>query len=80
MFTEEVFRTDSYLKECKATILSVNDMGGIILDRSIFYPTGGGQPGDSGILRLEDFSEIKIATTVKGMGNENVVHLSLIHI
>ena len=75
MFTEEVFRTDSYLKECEATILSVNDMGGIILDRSIFYPTGGGQPGDSGILRLEDFSEIKIATTVKGMGDENVVHV-----
>ena len=64
MFTEEVFRTDSYLKECESTILSVNDMGGIILDRSIFYPTGGGQPGDSGMLRLVDFSEIKIATTV----------------
>ena len=43
MLTEEVFRTDSYLKECEATVVSVNDLGGIILDRTNFYPTGGGQ-------------------------------------
>ena len=75
MLTEEVFRTDSYLKECEATVVSVNDLGGIILDRTIFYPTGGGQPGDTGILRLEDGGEITIATTVKGKGDENVVHV-----
>lgn len=75
MLTEEVFRTDSYIKECQASILSVNNLGGIILDRTNFYPTGGGQPGDSGVLRLEDGSEITIATTVKGNGNENVVHV-----
>jgi misacylated tRNA(Ala) deacylase len=75
MLTEEVFRSDSYLKECEATVLSINELGGIVLDRTIFYPTGGGQPGDTGILRLADGSEIVIATTVKGKGEENVVHV-----
>ena len=75
MLTEEVFRTDSYLKECEATVVSVNDLGGIILDRTNFYPTGGGQPGDTGILLLKDGGEITIATTVKGKGDENVVHV-----
>ena len=75
MLTEEVFRSDSYLKECEATVVSINELGGIVLDRTNFYPTGGGQPGDTGILRLADGSEITIATTVKGKGVENVVHV-----
>lgn len=75
MLTAELFREDSYLKECEATVVSVNDLGGIVLDRTVFYPTGGGQPGDRGVLRLEDGSEITIATTVKGKGEENVVHV-----
>ena len=75
MLTEEVFRSDSYLKECEATVVSINALGGIVLDRTNFYPTGGGQPGDTGILRLADGSEITIATTVKGKGDENVVHV-----
>lgn len=75
MLTEEIFRTDSYLKECEAEVLSINELGGIVLDRTIFYPTGGGQPGDMGCLRLPDGNEIIIATTVKGKGEENVVHV-----
>ena len=75
MLTEEVFRSDSYLKECEATVISINELGGIVLDRTNFYPTGGGQPGDTGVLRLADGSEITIATTVKGKGGENVVHV-----
>jgi misacylated tRNA(Ala) deacylase len=75
ILTEEVFQSDSYLKECKGTVVSINELGGIILDRSNFYPTSGGQPGDTGILRLVDGSEITIATTVKGKGDENVVHV-----
>ena len=54
MLTEEVFRSDSYLKECEATVVSINELGGIVLDRTNFYPTGGGQPGDTGVLRLAD--------------------------
>jgi len=73
--TEELFREDSYLKECAATVVGVNDRGGILLDRTVFYPTGGGQPGDTGVLRLDDGGEIRIATTVKGGGEENVVHV-----
>jgi misacylated tRNA(Ala) deacylase len=73
--TEELFRKDSYLKDCEATVVGVNDKGGILLDRTVFYPTGGGQPGDTGVLRLEDGREVRIATTVKGDGEENVVHV-----
>jgi misacylated tRNA(Ala) deacylase len=73
--TEELFRDDAYLKECDATVVSINDLGGIVLDRTIFYPTGGGQPGDTGLLRTADGTEIRIATTVKGDGEENVVHV-----
>lgn len=48
--TEELFRGDSYLKECDATVISV-DGDGIVLDRTVFYPMGGGQPGDTGTLK-----------------------------
>ena len=45
--TEQLFRDDSYLKECEATVVSSGD-GAVELDRTIFYPMGGGQPGDTG--------------------------------
>ena len=61
--TEELFREDAYLKECDAKVVEVNELGGIILDRTIFYPTGGGQPGDTGKMQF-DGREIEIATTV----------------
>ena len=48
--TAELFREDSYLKECEATVTAVEDAA-VILDRTIFYPLGGGQPGDTGTLR-----------------------------
>ena len=75
MITEELFRSDSYLRECEATVVAVNAAGGIVLDRSVFYPTGGGQPGDSGVLALGDGSEVRIATALKGGDQENVVHV-----
>ena len=46
---EELFRQDAYLKEAGAAVTAVEDRG-VRLDRSIFYPTGGGQPGDTGHL------------------------------
>ncbi|MBT7361451.1 MAG: alanyl-tRNA editing protein [Rhodospirillaceae bacterium] len=77
--TDTVFRDDAYAKTCDATIVSVNDLGGIVLDRTVFYPTGGGQPGDSGFLRLADGASIEMATTVKGReedgGPDVIVHV-----
>ena len=73
--TEEIFREDAYAQDCEAMVTAVNDRGGIVLDRTVFYPTGGGQPGDCGVLRLTDGSEIRIATTVKGEAPDEIVHV-----
>ncbi len=62
--TALLFRDDAYLKETPATVVSINERGGIVLDRTIFYAHGGGQPGDVGAAELADGSVIKIATTV----------------
>ena len=48
---EELFRQDAYLKEADATVTALDERG-VRLDRSIFYPTGGGQPGDTGVPAL----------------------------
>jgi len=47
--TDELFRDDSYLRDCDATVVEI-DNGALILDRTVFYPLGGGQPGDTGNL------------------------------
>ena len=73
--TELVFRDDAYAKSCKAKVIAVNERGGIVLDRTVFYPTGGGQPGDEGVLRLADGREIAIATALKGEQSDEVVHV-----
>jgi misacylated tRNA(Ala) deacylase len=64
MTTQLLFRDDWYTKSTSATVLSVTERGGIILDRTVFYPTGGGQPGDNGTLTRTDGSEISLATAV----------------
>lgn len=63
--THPLFRDDAYLREGEAKVVALTPEGGIVLDQSVFYPTGGGQPGDSGQLSW-DGSEMVIATTVKG--------------
>ncbi|MBT3360581.1 MAG: alanyl-tRNA editing protein [Rhodospirillales bacterium] len=60
--TEEVFREDSYAKSCDATVIAVDERG-IVLDRTVFYATGGGQPGDVGVLRFGDGGEVPICDT-----------------
>ena len=73
--TEELFREDAYLRSCEACVTAVNDRGGIVLDRTVFYATGGGQPGDSGWLRLNDGREIAVATTVYDADRTTIVHV-----
>jgi misacylated tRNA(Ala) deacylase len=50
MPTECLFREDSYLKSCDARVIGLTDQGRIVLDRTVFYATSGGQPGDTGVL------------------------------
>ena len=70
--TEELFRSDSYLKECDATVTEVRESG-VVLDQTIFYPLGGGQPGDTGTLRW-DGSEAAVIDTRYG-DDGAIVHL-----
>ena len=71
---ELIFRDDAYCKSCEATVVGADDQG-IRLDRTVFYPTGGGQPGDTGFLRLTSGETIRIVDTRKGTDHEDVVHI-----
>ncbi len=73
--TQELFSEDSYAKTCEAEVSQLNDLGGIILDRTVFYPAGGGQPGDTGKLLRADGGEIPINTTVYEPGRGAIVHV-----
>ena len=69
MSSKTLYLKDAYLKEEKAFIKAVSSEFGIELDRSIFYPRGGGQPGDQGLLRLLN-KNIEIVETIKGPNGE----------
>ncbi|MEJ2602905.1 MAG: alanyl-tRNA editing protein [Gammaproteobacteria bacterium] len=63
--TEKLYETDAYTQSCEAIVVSA-DEDGIVLDRTVFYPLGGGQPGDRGYLETSDGRRIAIADTRKG--------------
>ncbi|WP_224824657.1 alanyl-tRNA editing protein [Cognatishimia sp. MH4019] len=63
--TDLLFRTEPYLRDAPGVVTGLTDEGGIVLDQTIFYPTGGGQPGDNGRLVWEG-GTLEIATAVKG--------------
>jgi misacylated tRNA(Ala) deacylase len=69
-----LFRDDAYLQSSPATVVAV-DGGGVQLDRTLFYPMGGGQPGDRGTLTTADGQVFKIVDTRKGEVPDSVVHL-----
>lgn len=73
--TEALFRDDAYLRTTDATVVAINERGGIILDRTIFYATSGGQPGDTGALERADGSRIAIAATITGETKDEIIHV-----
>jgi misacylated tRNA(Ala) deacylase len=62
--TDCLFREDSYLKVCDARVVAVTEQGGLVLDRTVFYATSGGQPGDAGVLVAPDGRRVPIETAV----------------
>jgi misacylated tRNA(Ala) deacylase len=72
--TELSFRDDAYLRSCAARVTAA-DARGIWLDRTVFYPMGGGQPGDTGVLRLSSGEAVAILDTVKGALPDEVIHI-----
>ncbi len=75
MTTELLFRDDAYLETARARVLAVHD-GGIELDRTIFYPAGGGQPGDTGALLRESGERIPIIDARKSASVDSVLHVT----
>ncbi len=76
MSTALLFRDDAYAKTANARVVAVHE-GGIELDRTIFYPLGGGQHGDTGVLRRANGEVIPIADTRKGDAIDSALHVPL---
>jgi misacylated tRNA(Ala) deacylase len=70
--TEELFREDAFARQCEASVVRAAEEG-VVLDRTVFYSTGGGQPGDRGRLMLDDGRVLEVVDTVKAA--DGVMHL-----
>ena len=75
MTTELLFRADAYAITASARVIAVHERG-IELDRTVFYPTGGGQAGDTGALVRANGERIAIVDTRKGDGIDSVLHIA----
>jgi misacylated tRNA(Ala) deacylase len=72
---ELLFRDDAYLGSCEATLIDVRSDDGLVFDRTVFYATSGGQPGDTGSIRRANGDDIRIVSTVAGETKEDIVHI-----
>jgi misacylated tRNA(Ala) deacylase len=76
MPTDCLFREDSYLKDCEATVLAIEPNGGIVLDRTVFYAASGGQPADKGAIVTKSGDRIEIANVVfTDPGKTTIAHV-----
>lgn len=71
--TTAIYGENAYLPSCAARVVAAGP-DGVVLDRTVFYPLGGGQPGDTGVLRAGDGREWRVADTRKGEGGR-ILHL-----
>jgi misacylated tRNA(Ala) deacylase len=69
--TEELFREDAFARQCDASVVELA-ADGVRLDRTVFYCTGGGQPGDRGRLILDEGGALEVVDTVKAA--DGIVH------
>src|SRR5689334_3804283 len=74
MATDCLFRDDSYLRHCEATVIAAAEQG-LVLDRTVFYANSGGQPGDRGVLKING-GEITVETAVfTDAGKTEIAHV-----
>ncbi len=71
---EELYQTDPYLRSCEARVVSADERG-IALDQTVFYAAGGGQPGDTGVLRLPDGDSIAVIDTRRDRETGELMHI-----
>ena len=70
--TDDLYSRDGYLRSCDASVVQVRP-GTIVLDRTVFYPRGGGQPGDTGVIRWAG-GEIQVTDTTKSREDGEILH------